>query len=208
MESVFTLLIGASIVLLWVSAFFNKISWAVNLPATVVLLVAWLVVVYNTLVQLRLRVKEAWSQIYVQLKRRSDLIPNLVETVKGYAKHEREVFEKVTQARSALVSAKGPKEAAAAENMLTGALKSLFAVAESYPDLKASQNFLDLQNELSDTETKIAASRQFYNSVVLEYNTKIKIFPNVLLAQLFRFTPEEFFEAEEGEKGKVEVKFS
>ena len=169
------------------------------------ILYVWLL--YNSLVTAKLRVRESWSQIDVQLKRRSDLIPNLIETVKGYAKHEKEVFENVTKARSALVSAKGPKEAAQAENMLTGALKSLFAVAEAYPDLKASQNFLDLQDELSDTETKIAASRQFYNSVVLEYNTKIKVFPNVMLAQTFGFTPEEFFEAEERERKKVEVKF-
>ncbi len=208
MDAVVSVIIIATIFLLWVSALFNKIPWTVNLPASGVLIVIWLVVIYNTLVQLRLRVKEAWSQIDVQLKRRSDLIPNLVETVKGYAKHEREVFEKVTQARSALISAKGPKEAAAAENSLAGALKSLFAVAENYPELKASQNFLNLQEELSDTETKIAASRQFYNSVVLEYNTKIKIFPNFLLAQIFKFTPEEFFEAEEAEREKVEVKFS
>lgn len=176
--------------------------------ALLVLVVFYVWFLYNSLVTAKLRVKEAWSQIDVQLKRRSDLIPNLVESVKGYAAHEKEVFENVTKARSALVSAKGPKEAAAAENMLTGALKSLFAVAEAYPDLKASQNFLELQDELSDTETKIAASRQFYNSVVLEYNTKIKVFPNVLIIQTLGFKPEEFFEAETAEKGKVEVKFS
>lgn len=207
MNALVTLIIIVTVVLLWISAFFDKIPWVFNLPATVILLFVWLAVIYNTLFQSRLRVKEAWSQIDVQLKRRSDLIPNLVETVKGYAKHEREVFEKVTQARSALVSAHGPKEAAAAENLLTGALKSLFAVAENYPDLKASQNFLNLQEELSDTETKIAASRQFYNSVVLEYNTQIGIFPNFILAGIFRFTPAEFFETEEKEREKVEVKF-
>jgi len=174
------------------------------LPPIVLIYILFL---YNSLVRGRLRVKEAWSQIDVQLKRRSDLIPNLVETVKSYAKHEREVFENVTKARSALISAKGPKETAVAENMLTQALKTLFAVAESYPDLKASQNFLDLQDEISDTETKIAASRQFYNSVVLDYNTKIRVFPNVILAQLFGFTPEEFFSVEPTEKEKVEVKF-
>ena len=175
--------------------------------ALIILLILYVWFLYNSLVTARLRIREAWSQIDVQLKRRSDLIPNLIETVKGYAAHEKEVFENVTKARSALVSAKGPKEAAEAENMLTGALRSLFAVAEAYPDLKASQNFLELQEELSDTETKIAASRQFYNSVVLEYNTKIKVFPNMLLAQTFRFGPEEFFEAEAGEKEKVDVKF-
>ncbi|MEM3063500.1 MAG: LemA family protein [Nitrososphaerota archaeon] len=207
MESILGFIVGVSIVLLWISAVFNQVPWFVNLVATLVLIVIWLVVIYNVLVQMRFRVKEAWSQIDVQLKRRSDLIPNLVEIVKGYASHEKEVFEKVTQARSALLTASGPKEAAVAENVLTGALKSLFAVAENYPDLKASQNFLDLQNELSDAETKIAASRQFYNSVVLEYNTKIKIFPNVLLASLFNFKPEEFFEIESVEREKVEVKF-
>lgn len=173
--------------------------------AVIAILYVWLL--YNSLVTERLRVREAWSQIDVQLKRRTDLIPNLVETVKGYAAHEKEVFEKVTQARSAMLSAKGPAQAAKAENMLTGALRSLFAVAEAYPDLKASQNFLELQEELSDTETKVAASRQFYNSVVLEYNTKIKVFPNVILSQSFGFGPEEFFQVEEAEKEKIEVKF-
>ena len=162
---------------------------------------------YNSLVTTKMRVAESWSGIDVQLKRRADLIPNLVETVKGYATHEREVFQKVTEARTALMGAKGAKEAGQAENMLTGALKSLFAVAENYPELKASQNFMDLQNELSDTETKIAASRQFYNSNVLDYNTKIKVFPNVLLAQPFGFAAADFFQATEEEQKKVEVKF-
>ncbi len=172
--------------------------------AAVVLFVLFL---YNGLVRARLRVKEAWSGIEVQLKRRSSLIPNLVETVKGYAKHEKAVFENVTKARSALLNAEGPKDAAAANNMLAGALKSLFAVAEAYPDLKASDNFKELQEELSDTETKIAASRQFYNANVLDYNTKIKVFPNVILAGLFGFKEEEFFEAEEEAKKDIEVKF-
>ncbi len=162
---------------------------------------------YNTLVTARMRVKEAWSGIDVQLKRRSSLIPNLVEAVKGYAKHEKEVFENVTKARSAMMGAKGPEDAAQANNMLTGALKTLFAVAEAYPDLKASENFKDLQGELSDTESKIAYSRQFYNSNVLDYNTKIQVFPNVLLAGMFGFKPEEFFAATEEEKKDVEVKF-
>ena len=161
---------------------------------------------YNGLVSARMHVKEAWSQIDVQLKRRSSLIPNLVTTVKAYAKHEKEVFENVTKARSALIGAKGPKEAADAHNMLTGALKTLFAVAEDYPKLRASENFKELQEELSDTETKVAASRQFYNATVMEYNTKIKIFPNVIFANLFGFTPEEFFQAEEEARKDVEVK--
>ena len=176
--------------------------------AILVLAALFIWYVYNTLVTARLRISEAWSQIDVQLKRRSDLIPNLVEAVKGYAVHEKTVLENVTRARSALISAQGPKQSAEAENMLTGALKSLFAVAEAYPDLKASQNFLELQDELSDTETKVAASRQFYNSTVLDYNTKIQVFPNAILAQIFRFKPEEFFEAEGAEREKVEVGFS
>ena len=162
---------------------------------------------YNGLVTTKMRVAESWSGIDVQVKRRTDLIPNLVETVKGYAKHEREVFENVTRARSALVSAGNAKEAASADNMLTGALKSLFAVAEAYPELKASDNFKELQEELSDTETKIAAARQFYNSNVLDYNTKIQIFPNSLLAGTFGFKPNEFFEAEGADREPVKVKF-
>jgi len=162
---------------------------------------------YNSLVTAKMRVSESWSGIDVQLKRRGDLIPNLIETVKAYAKHEKEVFENVTKARSQLVSASGAGEAAKADNMLTGALKSLFAVAEDYPELKASDNFKELQEELSDTETKIAASRQFYNSNVLDFNTKIQVFPNVLLSNLLGFREAEFFEAEGAEREKVEVKF-
>ena len=155
---------------------------------------------YNSLVVLRERIKEALSSIDVQLKRRADLIPNLVETVKGYEKHEKEVFENVTKARSALVGAGSLKEKAQAENMLTGALKSLFAVAEAYPELKASDNFKELQEELTDTENKISYSRQFYNSNVLEYNSKIKTFPASIIATRFNFKEEEFFEANEEEK--------
>lgn len=175
--------------------------------AVVIIAAIYAVGVYNGLQTAKMRVAESWSGIDVQLKRRTDLIPNLMETVKGYAKHEREVFEKVTQARSALMGSKNAKEAAAADNMLTGALKSLFAVAENYPELKASQNFLELQTELSDTETKIAASRQFYNSNVLDYNTRIKVFPSSVIAGMFRFGPEEFFEAEEAAREPVKVKF-
>ena len=162
---------------------------------------------YNSLVTAKMRVAESWSGIDVQLKRRTDLIPNLVETVKGYATHEREVFQKVTEARTALMGAKDAKQAAVADNMLTGALKSLFAVAEAYPDLKASDNFKQLQDELSDTETKVAASRQFYNSNVLDFNTKIQVFPNNLLAGTFGFKGAEFFEAEEAAREPVKVKF-
>lgn len=162
---------------------------------------------YNGLVTARNRVKEAWSGIDVQLKRRSSLIPNLVETVKGYAKHESEVFEKVTAARTAMLNAGNATQAAEANNMLTGALKSLFAVAEAYPELKANENFKELQGELSDTETKVAASRQFYNGNVLDYNTKLQTFPNVLFAQSFNFGPEAFFAATDEERAEVKVDF-
>lgn len=172
-----------------------------------VLIGLWLLFTYNGLVTLRNRVREAWSQIDVQLKRRSSLIPNLVEAVKGYAKHEKSVFENVTKARSALLGAKNPGEAAAANNMLTGALKSLFAVAEAYPDLKASENFKQLQEELSDTETKVAASRQFYNTNVLDLNNSLEQFPSSLVGSMFGFQKEEFFKATEEEKKDIQVKF-
>lgn len=177
---------------------------AVGILVVVLLLIA---VSYNSLITKRNRVKEAYSQIDVQLKRRSSLIPNLVETVKGYAKHEKEVFESVTKARSALLGASGPKEQAKANDALSGALKSLFAVAEAYPDLKASDNFKELQEELSDTETKVAASRQFYNNNVLDYNNAIQMFPGSIFAGIFHFTPEEFFQATETEKADVKVSF-
>lgn len=175
--------------------------------AIVILLAIYLWLTYNNLITLRERIREALSSIDVQLKRRTDLIPNLVESVKGYAKHEKEVFENVTAARSSLMKASTPGEKAAANNALEGTLKTLFAVAENYPDLKASQNFLDLQNELSDTENKIAYSRQFYNSTVLEFNTKIKSFPAVLIANQFGFKEAEFFETEEADKAPVKVQF-
>lgn len=173
----------------------------------IIVLLIYLWLTYNSLVMLRERIKEALSGIDVQLKRRTDLIPNLVETIKGYAKHEKEVFENVTKARSALMKADSPHDKAVANNMLEGALKSLFAVAESYPDLKASQNFLDLQEELSDTENKVSYSRQFYNTNVLEFNTRIKSFPAMLIASSFGFKEEEFFEAEVEERKSVKVSF-
>lgn len=181
-------------------------------PFLIVLLVLagvlfFVILIYNSLVVLRNRIKEAASSIDVQLKRRADLIPNLVETVKGYAKHERGIFENVSKARSALLSAKGMKEKAQADNMLTETLKSLFAVAENYPELKANQNFLELQRQLEDTEDKIAYARQFYNSVVLEYNNRIQVFPSNIIANMFGFKSEEFFDAGEEERKKVEVKF-
>ena len=177
----------------------------------VVLAIGFLWVTYNSLVTLRIRVDEAWSDITVQLKRRLDLIPNLVETVKGYAKHESSVFEEVTKARASVMDAKGVKDTAAAENQFEGALKSLFAVAESYPDLKANENFVELQRELVDTEDKIQASRRFYNSGVKDLNTKIQTFPNNLVAGMFSFASREFFDVEESEREAAnkptEVKF-
>lgn len=157
----------------------------------------YVAVTYNSLIKLRTRVDEAWSDITVQLKRRADLIPSLVETVKGYASHEKEVFEQVTRARAETISADSPVEAAAAENHMQQALKSIFAVAEAYPQLQASQNFLQLQSELVDTENKIQASRRFYNGGVREYNIKIQTFPNNLFARAFGFTEREFFEVED-----------
>jgi LemA protein len=171
------------------------------------ILLVWILITYNSLISLRNRVKEAWSQIDVQLKRRSSLIPNLVEAVKGYAKHEKEVFENVTKARSAMMNASSLSGKAAANDVLSGALKSLFAVAEAYPELKASENFKQLQDELSDTETKVAASRQFYNTNVLDLNNTIEQFPTALIANMFGFTKEEFFKATEEEKKDIQVKF-
>ena len=167
----------------------------------------WLVGVYNGLIKLRNRVDEAWSDISVQLKRRHDLIPNLVRTVKGYATHEKELFTKVTEARAQAISAKTPGEQAQAENALSGTLKSLFAVSENYPELKANQNFLELQRELTDTEDKIQASRRFYNGNVRDFNTKTQVFPNNLVAGMLKFKDYEFFEIEEGEKENVKVEF-
>ena len=163
----------------------------------VVLVILYAIFVYNGLVRARQMAGEAWSGIDVQLKRRADLIPNLIETVKGYAAHESGVFEKVTQARAATLSAQGPAEAGKAENQMQSALKSIFAVAEAYPQLQASQNFLQLQGELVDTEDKIQASRRFYNGGVRELNTKIKVFPNTLFVRGLGFTEREFFEVDE-----------
>lgn len=171
----------------------------------ILLLYIWFI--YNSLVTSRMRVSEAFSQIDVQLKRRTDLIPNLVETVKGYATHEKDLFEKITAERASLMSAKGVEEKAKVNNQLTDTLKSLFAVAENYPNLRASENFQKLQEELSDTENKIAYSRQFFNSNVMDYNTKLQIFPNAIFANLFAFKPSEFFAATEEEKQPVKVKF-
>ena len=171
----------------------------------IALLAIYLIALYNGLVQKRNRVDNAWAQIEVQLKRRRDLIPNLVETVKGYAAHERGTFEAVTQARAAAAGAQGPAQTAAAEGFLTQALGKLFAVAEAYPDLKASTNFLDLQAQLKDTEDKIAVSRQVYNDTVLTFNNAIQVFPAVLIAGPFGFTKREFYEIEDAADREVPV---
>jgi LemA protein len=173
----------------------------------VVLVLLYLVLLYNGLVQLRNRIEGAWAQIDVQLRRRYDLIPNLVETVKGYATHERETLEAVIAARSSAMGAHGVAEQAAAENMVTQALRSLFAVSEAYPDLKANSVFLNLQEELSGTEGRIAYARQYYNDVVQRYNTKIQSFPAMLVAGPLRFSEREYFEADEGSRGPVQVRF-
>ncbi len=172
----------------------------------IALVVVFLIGIYNRLVTLRQRIKNAWAQIEVQLKRRYDLIPNLVNTVKGYATHERETFEKVTQARNMAIQAKDVKEQAGAENMLSGALKTLFAVAESYPELKADANFRQLQEELTNTEGKIAFSRQFYNDTVMTYNTTIQHFPTVLVAGMFGFNREDYFNLDEEAAAREAVK--
>ena len=182
-------------------------SSALILLAVLAAVVLYVVFVYNGLVALRNRVSEAWSDIDVQLKRRYDLIPNLINTVKGYAAHESGVFEKVTAARAQAMQAGTAHDKAQAENMLSDTLKSLFAVAEAYPDLKANQNFLELQRELSDTENKIQASRRFYNGNVLELNNKIDMFPSNVIASAFNFSKSEFFEADEAEKAPVQVQF-
>lgn len=179
----------------------------IALLIVVVIVVLYLIGTFNGLVVLRNRIENAWSQIDVQLKRRTDLIPNLVETVKGYATHEREVFQRVTEARSALMGAQGVKSQAEANNMLTDALKSLFAVAEAYPELKANQNFMMLQEELSGTESKIAYARQFYNDTVLKYDNMREKFPTNIVASMFNFAAREYFEVGEAEREPVKVKF-
>ncbi len=177
------------------------------LGGAAVLLIGYFWSLYNGLVSLKTQIEEAWSQIDIQLKRRADLIPNLVNTVKGYAKHEKGVFTEVTKARSALMSAKKLDSKAEANDMLTAALGKLFAVAEAYPQLKANENFLQLQKELSDTEDKVAYSRQYYNSVVNDYNIRIRTFPNTLFNEMMGFAEKEFFAASEEERKAVKVSF-
>jgi LemA protein len=173
----------------------------------VVLLVLFGIITYNALVRLRNQIENAWAQIDVQLKRRYDLIPNLVETVKGYASHEKETLERVIQARNMAIQAQGPHEQAEAENVISGALKSIFALSEAYPDLKANQNFLNLQEELTGTEGRIAYARQFYNDSVFRYNTKIQSFPAVVVAGALKFSEREYFEADDESRGPVNVQF-
>lgn len=172
------------------------------------LVVLWLVITYNGFVRLRNRAKEAWADIDVQLKRRYDLIPNLVSTVKGYATHESTAFENVTKARAQAMQAQTPEQKGEAENMLAGTLKSLFAISEAYPELKANQNFLALQNELSDTENKIQSARRFYNGNVRDLNTGLESFPGNLIASMFGFIKMEYFELEENDVAKEPVKVS
>ena len=184
----------------------SPILWIIL--GAIAIIIFWFIAVYNGLIRLKNQTDEAWSDIDVQLKRRYNLIPNLVETVKGYATHEREVFEKVTEARASAMNTQAPVDKAKAENMLSGALKSLFAVAENYPELKASQNFAKLQDELSDTENKIQAARRFYNGNVRDFNIKLQTFPNNMVAGMLGFNKREFFElGEEGELKNPEVKF-
>lgn len=177
--------------------------WAIG---GIVLLAVVLIAIYNRLVTLRQRLKNAWAQIEVQLKRRYDLLPNLVSTVKGYATHEKETFERVTEARNMAISAQNVQEQAGAENMLTGALRQLFALAENYPELKANTNFMQLQEELTNTESKIAFSRQFYNDTVLKYNTAIQRFPAVMVAGMFGFHQELYFNLDDEAEARQAVK--
>lgn len=182
-----------------------------NLVYVVLILIAALAIyvltVYNKLAQFTVKIKEAWSQIDIQLKLRADLIPNLVETVKGYAKHEKDVFENVTKARAAVMSATNPDQVQAADNMMTSALKSLFAVAENYPELKANENFMKLQDDLKAVEEKIAYARQFYNAVLRDYNNLVVTVPSSIIAKMFGFAQKEFFEASAQERQNVEVSF-
>ena len=181
--------------------------WWVILIIVVVLIILWAISVYNQLIALRNRVKDQWAQIDVQLKRRFDLIPNLVETVKGYTKHESETLEAVIKARNTYVSATLPEDQMKADGELTQAISKLFALTESYPDLKANTNFQALQQELTETESKIAAARQFYNDTVMIYNNKVSMVPSNIIASLFKFNKEAFFEANETERKNVQVKF-
>lgn len=181
--------------------------WLIVGIVVVVLIVLWVISTYNKLIVLRNRVKDQWAQIDVQLKRRFDLIPNLVETVKSYAKHEQETLEDVIKARNTFLSSSTPEDEMKANGELTNAISKLFALSESYPDLKANTNFVDLQNQLQETEEKIASARQFYNDIVMEYNNKIEVVPSNIVASLFKFKQEAFFEANDTERENVKVQF-
>lgn len=182
-------------------------NWWIVIIIIVALLVVWGISVYNNLIQLRNRVRDQWAQIDVQLKRRFDLVPNLVETVKGYAKHEKEALENVVKARNTYLASSTPEGQIEADGELTKAISKLFALTESYPELKANENFVTMQNDLRDTEDKIAAARQFYNDVVLKYNDKVEMFPGSLIAKMFNFKVEAYFKANETERENVQVKF-
>lgn len=181
--------------------------WLIVVIAILVLIILYVFMTYNSLVKLRNRVKDQWSQIDVQLKRRFDLIPNLVNTIKGYTKHESETLEKVIQARNTYVTATTPDEKMKANNELSGVLTKLFALSESYPDLKANTNFIELQSELQETENKIAMARQFYNDTVLTYNNKVEMVPSNIIAGMFHFQKQEFFQVAEEERQNVKVEF-
>ena len=182
-------------------------NWLVIVLVIVALIAMWGISVYNKLIKLKNRVKDQWAQIDVQLKRRFDLIPNLVETVKGYAKHEKETLENVVKARNTYLAASTPEGQISADTELTKAISKLFALSESYPELKANENFVSLQNDLKDTEDKIAVSRQFYNDTVLKYNDQIMVFPGSIIAKLFNFKEEAYFKANEAERENIQVKF-
>ncbi len=209
MNTFLSSIVGIGVIVLLASGFFDIIEWRFNFIAIAVLFIVWIVAMYNGFVRLRNRMREAWSDIEVQLKRRYDLIPNLIETVKGYAKHESQVFENVTKARTAALAGGGSAhERAEKENMLTGALKSVFAIAEAYPDLKANTNFAELQRELSDTENKIQAARRFFNTNAMEFNTAVESFPANIIAGSFGFKKEEFFDLDETPAAREPVKVS
>ncbi len=203
------IIFGVLIVLLLGSGLFSLITWKFNFIAITILVVVWFVTMYNNFVKGKIRVEEAWSDIEVQLKRRYDLIPNLINTVKGYASHEAGTFEKVTEARNMAMQAGDRASQAQAENMLSGALKSLFAVSEAYPDLKANTNFLELQKELSDTENKIQSSRRFYNGNAKDFNTNLGMFPSNVIGKMFGFSSVDFFDLADDDAAQqpVEVKF-
>ncbi len=181
--------------------------WLIVILAIIVVIILWVIATYNSLISLKNRVKDAWSQIDVQLKRRFDLIPNLVETIKGYTKHESETLEKVVKARNTYLSATLPEDQMKADGELTQAINKLFALTESYPDLKANTNFTDLQEQLKETENKIAMARQFYNDIVMQYNNKVEMVPSNIVASIFKFQKQAFFEAVESERENVKVKF-